>query len=281
MGSLMMMFLLPGYGVWKTTLSRKFWKEKHPHLWYIFWSSEQYWLAVSNIFYSRPYLWKMNPFWRLRIFQRGWFNHQLEYPSPFFARNLMADLRVKGVKGSCATWLFWSGHKGEVKEWRGWFCLRENLREINMAPFFTGSLMVFQSHDFSGSYVKLRGVIVCLFLRGNIKKDWNGILLPKGIGRICQKTFGGDFNQFHTHFLDEFVCFFSFVWKLVDRTRQKGSIQDVCHVWVFRSCLCHVWVFLVVVSQTKSNRVLILDSYEASTIWPFPSSPLNTWTWSI
>ena len=32
MGSLMMMFLLPGYGVWKTTLSRIFWKEKTTHV---------------------------------------------------------------------------------------------------------------------------------------------------------------------------------------------------------------------------------------------------------
>ena len=85
-----------------------------------------------------------------------------------------------------------------------------------MAPFFKGiiskgSLMVFESHDFSGSYVKLRGVSVCLFLRGTLlKKIGTEFCYPKELGGFAKRNLGGHFHQFHTHFLDAFVSFLSF-----------------------------------------------------------------------
>ena len=189
-------------------------RKKQPAFMIYFWSSEQYWFVVSNIFYSHPYLWKMNPFWRLHIFQKGWFNHQLEYPSPFFARNLMADLRVKGVKGSCATWLFWSGPKVRWRAEGDGFAMAKTSGKLTWHLCFKGiiskgSLMVFQSHDFWGSYVKLRGVIVCLFLRGTLKKIGTEFCYPKELGEFAKRKFGGGLQPVsHTFWMNLFVsCF--------------------------------------------------------------------------
>ena len=71
--------------------------------------------------------------------------------------------------------------------------------------------MVFQSHDFSGSYVKLRGVIVCLFFEGEHSKrlEWN-FVTQRNWENLPKEILGGHFHQFHTHFLDEFISFLSF-----------------------------------------------------------------------
>lgn len=73
----------------------------------------------------------------------------------------------------------------------GTFVLKESFQK--------GNLMVFQSHDFSGSYVKLRGVIVCLFFEGNIKKRLERHFVTQRNWEDLPKEIWGDTSTSFTH----------------------------------------------------------------------------------